>query len=229
MTIEPHVGQRGEKRAAGAHHHAGRAAADEVPLVVALAGRHARVHDGHGIAEAAAEAAHRLRGERDLGHEHARRARPCGEDALDGLQVHLGLAGARDAVDEHHMAVGGIAGGGDSVERLRLARGELRLRRGNMRCVFIARRQVGNAGARPARMALASGLGARSPPFDDAPANGLPEANRLFADRIPGSTRNRALRDARRVSENPRMRRRCSMSTAPFASKALSVEETDPS
>ena len=57
---------------------------------------------------------YRLRGQRDLGHEHARRA-TLREDPLDGLQIHLGLARARDAVDEHHVAVGGIAGGGDGV------------------------------------------------------------------------------------------------------------------
>ena len=34
--VEPHVDERGEKRAARAHHHAGRAAANEVPLVVAF-------------------------------------------------------------------------------------------------------------------------------------------------------------------------------------------------
>ena len=135
--VEPHVGKRGEKRAARTHHHAGRAAADEVPLVVAFTGRHARMHDRHGIAEAAAEAAHRLRGERDLGHEHARRATLC-EDPLDGLQIHLGLTRARDAVDEHHVSVGGIAGGGDGVERLRLAWSELRLRRGSVHSALIA-------------------------------------------------------------------------------------------
>ena len=72
-----------------------------------------------------------------------------------------------------------------------------------MRYAFVCGRQVGNAGARLPRMALAGGLGARGPPFDGAPASGLPEADRLFAGRIPGSTRNRALRDARRVFGKP--------------------------
>ena len=144
--VEPHVGERGEKRAARTHHHAGRAAADEVPLVVAFTGRHARMHDRHGIAEAAAEAPYCLRGQRDLGHEHARRATPR-KDPLDGLQIHLGLTRTRDAVDEYHAAIGRIAGGRYGVKRLRLARGKLRLRRGNMRYVFAAGCQVGIVGA----------------------------------------------------------------------------------
>ena len=160
------------------------------------------MHDRHGIAEAAAEAPYCLRGQRDLGHEHARRATPR-KDPLDSLQIHLGLARARDAVDEHHVAVGGIAGGGDGVERLRLARGELRLARGSMRCVFVAHRQVGIVGAQPARMTFAGGSEAGGSPLDDAPASGLPEADRLFAGRIPSRTRNRALRDARRVFGKP--------------------------
>ena len=104
------------------------------------------MHDSHGIAEAAAEASYRLRGKRDLGHEHARRA-ALHEDPLDGLQIHLGLTRARDAVDEYHAAIGRIAGGRYGVKRLRLARGKLRLRRGNMRYVFAAGCQVGIVGA----------------------------------------------------------------------------------
>ena len=98
------------------------------------------MHDRHGVAEAAAETAHRLRGERDLGHEHARRA-PLRKNPLDGLQIHLGLARSRDAVHEHHVTVGGIASGGNGVERMRLARRELGLRRRGKRLRAIAGRQ----------------------------------------------------------------------------------------
>ena len=72
-----------------------------------------------------------------------------------------------------------------------------------MRCVFVARRQVGIVGARPARMAFAGGSEAGGSPLDDAPASRLPEADPLFAGRIPGCTRNRALCDARRVFGKP--------------------------
>ena len=91
----------------------------------------------------------------------------------------------------------------EMAERLLLARGELRLPRGNMRCVFVARRQVGIVGARPARMAFAGGSEAGGSPLDGTPASGLPEADRLFASSVPESTRNRALRDARRVFGKP--------------------------
>ena len=103
---EPHVAQGREQRAAGAYDHARLAAADEVPLVVALALPHARMHDGHQVAEAATEARHGLGRERYLGHEHAGRA-PGRQSRLDGLQVHLGLARARDAVHHHHVPARG--------------------------------------------------------------------------------------------------------------------------
>lgn len=79
-------------------------------------------------------------------------------------------------------------------------------------------------------MTFADGSEAGGSPLDDAPASGLPEADRLFCRPYPPAapeTARCAMRGA--SSENPRMRRRCSMTTAPFASKALSVEETEPS
>ena len=88
---EPDVRKRREQGASRPHHNARRAAFDEVPLVVALALAHARVHDRNHVAEATAEAAHRLRSERDLGHEHAGRA-PLGKRLLDGAQVELRFA-----------------------------------------------------------------------------------------------------------------------------------------
>ncbi len=136
---EAEVRERREQRAASAHHHARRARADEVPLVVAFALAHARVHDGHHVAEAAAEACDGLRRQRDFGHEHARRA-AGGQRGLDGLQVHLRLARAGHAVHEHHLARaalpravdGGECGGlpgrerrlgaGNEVARMRLER-----------------------------------------------------------------------------------------------------------
>lgn len=115
---ESHVGRGREQRAACAHDDFGRAAFDEVPLVVALAVAHTGVHDGHGVAEAAAETGDGLRGKRDFRHEHDGAA-PLGERALDGLQVHLGLAGTGDAVHEHHTPVargpGGLDGGDGSL------------------------------------------------------------------------------------------------------------------
>ena len=91
-----------------------------------LARAHARVHDGHRVAEAPAEAPHRLRRERYLGHEHARRA-PRGERRLDGLQVHLGLARPGDAVHDHHLARPALPRRIDSRERRSLPRRQRRL------------------------------------------------------------------------------------------------------
>ena len=118
-----------EQGASRPHHDARRAAFDEVPLVVALPLAHARVHDRDQIAEAAAEAAHRLRRKRDLGHEHAGRA-PLGKRLLDGAQVELGFARTCDAVDNDHLAAGMLARAVDGREGTILPRRERRLRRG---------------------------------------------------------------------------------------------------
>lgn len=126
---EPHIGGRREQRAAGAHDDFGRAAFDEIPLIVALAVAHAGVHDGHRVAEAPAETGDGLGGEGDLRHEHDGAA-PLGQRALDGLQVHLGLAGAGDAVHEHHAPVARGLGGLDGGHGRLLAFGELRGRSG---------------------------------------------------------------------------------------------------
>ena len=88
---EAEVRKRGEKSASRAHDHTRCARANEIPLVEALALAHARVHDGHRVAEATAKAPHRLRRERYLGHQHACRA-TGGKCCLDSLQIHLCLA-----------------------------------------------------------------------------------------------------------------------------------------
>ena len=117
---ETHIGERGEQRRARAHHHVGAALADHVPLIEALAGREARVQDGHVVSEAATKAPHRLRRERDLGDKHDGTA-PARELALDGVEVDLGLARARDAVDEHDVADSRVCRPGDGGERSLLA------------------------------------------------------------------------------------------------------------
>ena len=160
------------------------------------------MHDRHGVAEPAAEAPHRLRGQRDLGHEHAGRA-ALREHPLDGLQIHLGFTGAGDAVDKHHAAIGGVAGDGDGLERLRLAAGELRFRRRGVRGVFVAGRRIGIAAARLPRTAFASRRKARGSPFDGNPVSGAVEASGIPANGIPARTRDRALRDARRAFGEP--------------------------
>ncbi len=79
------------------------AGAQAAPLVVARAGGHPRVEQGDRVAEAATEAIHGLRRERDLGHEHDRPA-AARERLASGLQVHLGLSRAGDAVEQEGMS-----------------------------------------------------------------------------------------------------------------------------
>ena len=125
---EPDVRKRREQGASRPHHNARRATTNEVPLVVALTLAHARVHDRDQIAEAAAKAAHRLRRERDLRHEHAGRA-PLGERLLDGAQIKLSLARTGDTVDDDNLAAGMLARAVDGRKGTFLPRRERRLRR----------------------------------------------------------------------------------------------------
>jgi len=67
---QPEVGDRRENRGAWADADPRLAAAQALPLVVALAGRQAGVQDRNGVAEALDEARHGLRRQADLGHEH---------------------------------------------------------------------------------------------------------------------------------------------------------------
>ena len=91
--------QRREDRGAGAHDDAHVAGGGGVAHRPALAVGEPGVQHGDLIAEARGEAARGLRRERDLGHQHEHRA-AARERALGGAQVHLGLARARDAVEQ---------------------------------------------------------------------------------------------------------------------------------
>ena len=91
------VRERGEHGRTRADADARLARAHAQPLVVALAGGELRMQHRDDIAEAVLETARDLRGERDLGHEHDRRA-PALERRRDGAQVDLGLAAAGNAV-----------------------------------------------------------------------------------------------------------------------------------
>ena len=60
------------------------------------------MHDRNDVAETPAEPGYRLRCEGDLGHKHES-ALSCLKRSLDGLKVHLRLAGSRHAVKDHHL------------------------------------------------------------------------------------------------------------------------------
>ena len=81
------------------------------------------MQDGDVVAKARAEAAHGLGRERDLGHEDEG-SPSLGTNALDGVEVYLGLARARDAVNQDHVAAAGTDGLVDGGERGLLAGGE---------------------------------------------------------------------------------------------------------
>ena len=75
------------------------AARDALALVAPLGVGQPRVEDGDAVAEARAEAAERLRRQRDLRHEHDRAA-PALERRRAGLEVDLGLAAAGRAGEQ---------------------------------------------------------------------------------------------------------------------------------
>ena len=117
------VVERSEHRRARADADARLAAAHAPPLVVALARGELRVHDRHGVAEALDEAARGLRRERDLGHEHDRRAAAL-QRRGHRAQVDLGLAAAGHAVQQQRRARP-LHARDDRVERRALRRRRL--------------------------------------------------------------------------------------------------------
>ena len=102
LLVEHDQAERLDRREHGRarpHADARLAAAQAPPLLVALAGRQARVHDGDRVSEALEEAGDDLRRERDLGHHHDRPA-PLLQDGSGRTQVDLGLARAGHAVQQ---------------------------------------------------------------------------------------------------------------------------------
>ncbi len=119
---QPQLGDGREHSRARPHADPRLALAQPPPLLVALPGGHARVQHRDGVAEPRAEARHDLRRQGDLRHHHDH-APPAGERLLGRPQVHLGLAGAGDAVQQR-------APGGPLAQRRqqRLERGPLVVR-----------------------------------------------------------------------------------------------------
>ena len=93
------VGDRREDRRARADADPCLTRAQPPPLVVARPGRHLRVKQRNRVAEAAPEAIHGLRSQRDLGHQDDR-APPARQRLPGRFEVDLGLAGAGDAVEQ---------------------------------------------------------------------------------------------------------------------------------
>ena len=70
-----------------------------LPLVPALAYRQGAVQNRYSVAESGAVDADRLRGQRDLGHQHDRLPTQC-QHPLDGAEEHLRLPTRRHPVEE---------------------------------------------------------------------------------------------------------------------------------
>ena len=93
------AGQRREDGRARPHDDVGAAAPDAAPGVESLAALEAAVQDRHPAAEAGQEALDGERCQGDLGDQHQGLPALL-QGGLDGLEVHLGLAGAGDAVEQ---------------------------------------------------------------------------------------------------------------------------------
>ena len=152
------VAQRREDGRARPDADARLAAAQPLPLVVALAVGEGRVQDGEAVAEPGPEARHRLRRQADLGDQHDRPLAPR-QRRLDRGEVDLGLARAGDAVQQLLAR----RGSGFSVER-----GDDALDRGLLLGQQLAagrrgRRPPGGwSGAAPASCGSRSGRAARA-------------------------------------------------------------------
>ena len=133
---QPEPAQRREDRRARADDDPRLAARDPLALVAALGVRQPRMEQGDALAEAGAEAAERLRSERDLRHEHDRAETPL-EPGGAGLEVHLGLAAARGAVEEEIGAFAAVHRADDASE-----------------CGLLLGRQLGRRGLAAERLPL---------------------------------------------------------------------------
>jgi len=99
----PEVLEWREQRRPRADRDRGRTVAEPLPLFEAFAGAQSAVENRQFVAEAAAQPREDLVGERDFGDQHERLA-ARGEGLGDCSQVDLGLAAARDAVQQETLA-----------------------------------------------------------------------------------------------------------------------------
>ncbi len=93
------VADRGEDRRAGADHDPLAAAAQRLPGGEALALAQRRVEQGHVVAEGGAEAAERLRRQRDLRHQHDRPPAAPAHQFAQQLDVDQRLTGPGHALE----------------------------------------------------------------------------------------------------------------------------------
>src|SRR6266850_5206917 len=116
-------GERRERRGARSDHDARLARARPAPRFKALAVRQRRMQDGEWRREAGAKAREQLRRQADLRYQHERLLAAL-YDRLDGAQIDLGLAAARDTENDVHGEVAERRG--DGIEGRLLVAIELR-------------------------------------------------------------------------------------------------------
>ncbi|MNZ58589.1 hypothetical protein D3C78_766030 [compost metagenome] len=109
--------ERGEHRGAGADQDGGAAVAAGEPGIEPLPVVHGGVHRHHGHLEAAPEAVDGLGGEAYFRHHHQGLLARL-EQGLEDAQVDLGLAGARDAVQQEGAELVALAGDGGHRQSL---------------------------------------------------------------------------------------------------------------
>ena len=114
---EPEVRKRREHGRAGAHDGVHVATSRPLPLGGALAVREAAVEQRNAVPEPRDEAADESRSEGDLGDE--KNATPSGRDRpFQRREIDLGLAAARDAVEEELAVAAGFDRRGDRRDRI---------------------------------------------------------------------------------------------------------------
>ena len=104
LLVDDHQAEIGEGQEQGgprADHHRGRALGRRPPGDPARARRQVGMPDRRGDAEALGEALQPLRRERDFRQQHQRLPPLC-DAGDDGLEIHLGLAGAGHSVEQGH-------------------------------------------------------------------------------------------------------------------------------
>ena len=98
---QPQLGTGSKHRRAGADNHSGLAAADPFPLVVPLGHTQTAVEHSHAIPEPGSHQAKKLGGQSDFRHQK-QGGFPAFQTFLNQADVHQGLAGAGDTVEQCH-------------------------------------------------------------------------------------------------------------------------------
>ena len=103
---QPKIRRRSKDGTACPDHDLDFALRDPPPMLVTLDVGHVAMKHRHSI-EPRPEAGDRLRRQADLGHKQNRLPAKS-HDFLNGLDIHLGLAAARHAVNENRAVLGGV-------------------------------------------------------------------------------------------------------------------------